>query len=70
VWVPTKILGALKANATRELRERGLWKQNNSPWSDGGSKRYLWTDKQVSAAIDYVKLNQGDVFPSLDDIEV
>ena len=67
---PGKILNALKANATRALREVNLWPRSDSPWSDGGSKRYLWTERQLRAAIDYVELNQGDVFPSLDDIDI
>lgn len=65
---PSKILNALKANATRELRAMGLWRRNGSPWADGGSKRYLWTEEQLCAAIDYVELGQGDIFPSLDDL--
>jgi len=66
---PSRILNALKANATRELREARLWGRTDSPWLDGGSKRYLWTEEQVNKAIDYVELRQGDEFPSVDDIE-
>ncbi len=67
---PSKALNALKANATRELRENGLWRSGESPWADGGSKRYLWTEQQLNKAIDYVELDQGDIFPNLDDIEI
>jgi REP element-mobilizing transposase RayT len=67
---PGRILNALKANATRALREVKLWHRNDSPWSDGGSKRYLWTERHLKAAIDYVELGQGDAFPSLDDIGI
>src|SRR5258708_472381 len=38
---PSRILNALKSNATRELREAGLWSRSTSPWADRGSKRYL-----------------------------
>jgi REP element-mobilizing transposase RayT len=65
---PSKILNALKANATRGMREAGLWQRTDSPWADRGSKRYLWTEVQLQRAIDYVELAQGDVFPSLDDL--
>jgi REP element-mobilizing transposase RayT len=67
---PSKILNALKANATRELREAGCWQRKDSPWADSGSKRYLWTEEHVQKAIDYVELDQGDVFPSVDDLEL
>jgi len=66
---PSKVLNALKANATREMREAGHWQRTDSPWADSGSKRYLWTEEQVQKAIDYVELAQGDVFPSLDNID-
>ncbi len=66
---PSRILNALKANATRKLREAGSWRRTDSPWADSGSKRYLWTEEHVQKAIDYVELDQGDVFPSLDDLD-
>ena len=50
------------------MREGGLWLRTDSPWADGGSKRYLWTEEDLQRAIDYVELAQGDVFPSLDDL--
>ena len=65
---PSIILNALKANATRTLREGGSWQRAGSPWADSGSKRYLWTEDHIKKAIDYVELDQGDVFPSLDDV--
>jgi|SRR6185369_3466428 len=65
---PSKILNALKANSTRALREADQWRPASSPWANGGSKRYLWTDIHFQRAIDYVEFDQGDVFPSLDDL--
>ena len=62
-------MNALKANMTRMLREADEWRRSDSPWADGGSKCYLWTDDRVQKAIDYVELDQGDVFPSVDDID-
>ena len=60
---PGLALNALKANATRELRERGLWGYKHSPWVRKGSKRPLWTEQDVDEAVDYVLNRQG---PNLD----
>jgi REP element-mobilizing transposase RayT len=60
---PARILSALKANGTRRMREAGYWQDKDTPWADGGSKRYLWTERHVQKAIDYVELAQGDEFP-------
>jgi REP element-mobilizing transposase RayT len=65
---PSRILNALKSNATRELREGGLWTRSASRWADRGSKRYLWTEEHLMKAIDYVELDQGDTVPVLDDV--
>ena len=54
------VLGAFKANATRQLREDGLCPYPSTPWADGGSKRRLWKEQSVSEAIDYVLYGQGD----------
>jgi REP element-mobilizing transposase RayT len=56
---PETVLNALKSNATRTLRERGHWKSQYSPWSDSGSKRYLWNQQSIDSAVDYV-LNRQD----------
>ena len=65
---PSAVLNALKANATRLLRERGLWCDDRSPWSDKGSTRYLWTEDSVIAASNYVAYGQGDDLPNVYDI--
>ena len=56
---PERVVGALKANATRVLRERGLWSSDRSPWTRGGSTRYLWTQASLERAIWYVVDGQG-----------
>jgi REP element-mobilizing transposase RayT len=66
--LPGRVIGALKANATRALRETDQWTRLDSPWADGGSKRHLWTERQLQAAIDYVELGQDDSFESVDDL--
>jgi REP element-mobilizing transposase RayT len=63
---PGFVLGAFKANATRKLREGGLWSQSFSPWADEGSKRKLWNEQSVARAIDYVLNCQGDDLPDFD----
>ena len=63
---PSKVLLAYKANATRKLREDGVWAGAHSPWSDRGSKRYLWNESSVTSAIDYVLYGQGDDLPDFD----
>ncbi len=57
---PARVLTALKANATRWMREAGCWDSELSPWSRGGSKKYLWNEKQLNDAIAYVELSQGE----------
>src|SRR2546421_4397622 len=45
---PDMILSSLKANATRTMRAAGCWKSDVSPWAYRGSKKYLWTEKQLT----------------------
>ena len=57
------VLNAFKANATRVMRLAGCWSRAGSPWSSGGSTRYLWTAWEMGRAICYVEHRQG---PALD----
>jgi REP element-mobilizing transposase RayT len=57
---------ALKANATRQMREDGVWNLEHSPWAEKGSKRKLWNEKSVGEAIDYVINGQGEELPKFD----
>ena len=57
---PERILSALKANATRSMREAGCWRSDRSPWVYRGSKRYLWTEKELLDAVAYVTYGQGE----------
>jgi REP element-mobilizing transposase RayT len=66
---PETALNAFKANATREMRAKGCWESTRSPWSDKGSKRYLWNEKSLARAIDYVLNGQGDELPDFDEDE-
>ena len=60
---PESAVRDFKAYSTRELRARDLWKELHSPWSEGGSSRYLWKEVSVAAACEYVVNGQGDDLP-------
>jgi hypothetical protein len=59
-------LVAMKANATRQLREDGNWTPEHSPWAEKGSKRNLWAERSVWEACNYVNNEQGDELPDFD----
>jgi REP element-mobilizing transposase RayT len=62
----SRALNALKANATRQMREDGNWKSMRSPWADKGSQRNLWNERSVTLAVDYVINGQGGDLPDFD----
>jgi REP element-mobilizing transposase RayT len=64
---PERALSAFKANATRQMRQDGCWRQDRSPWAEKGSKRYLWNERSIAQAIDYVLYGQGDDPPDFED---
>ena len=57
------VLNALKANATRKMRETGCWRSERTPWVRRGSKRYLWNERALLNAIAYVLYDQGEPLP-------
>jgi REP element-mobilizing transposase RayT len=63
---PNQALSAFKANATRQMREDKCWDFEHSPWADKGSKRWLWNEKSVEIALDYVINGQGDELPKFE----
>ena len=64
---PVKLaLNAFKAYSTKNLRENNCWNFTHSPWSDKGSKRYLWNEKSLETAIEYVISGQGGKLPEFD----
>jgi hypothetical protein len=63
---PGRALNALKANATRKMREDGNWHEAHSPWADKGSERYLWNEPSLALAIDYVINGQGRELPDFE----
>lgn len=64
---PDQVLIALKANATRKMRENRSWESENTPWAEKGSKRYLWSEKSVERAIDYIIDGQGNDLPDFNE---
>jgi REP element-mobilizing transposase RayT len=56
---PELILHDLKAYATRALRRARRAGAGNTPWTRGGSTRYLWKTESVRAACRYVEEGQG-----------
>ena len=57
---PKTVMVALKANATRSMREAGCWRSDLSPWAQSGSNKYLWTEEELARAIAYVIEDQGE----------
>ncbi len=63
---PHLVLHALKANATRKMRESGRWPFPYSPWVDKGSNRRLWNERHIEGAVNYVLYGQGNDLPEFD----
>jgi hypothetical protein len=62
----TAVLNSFKAYATRDLRKNRLWIFDHSPWADKGSRRRIWNERGLQAAIDYVMNGQGGPLPDFD----
>lgn len=63
---PEPLMNSFKAYATRRLRESELVGATQRVWARHGSTRYLWTEKHVQAAIEYVVNGQGADLPEFD----
>jgi REP element-mobilizing transposase RayT len=66
VWAqvsPEILVRDFKSYSTRALRQRSLWSYKHSPWVDGSSKRFLWKERSVENACEYVINGQGDDLP-------
>jgi REP element-mobilizing transposase RayT len=64
---PEPILDAFKSYSTRALRRAGLLSPAVKPWARHGSTIYLWKERDVAKAIEYVVLGQGEELFTLDD---
>ncbi len=61
-----RMMDSFKAYSTKALRAANLIDQNEKPWSRHGSTRYLWTERHVELAVDYVLHGQGGDLPLFD----
>jgi REP element-mobilizing transposase RayT len=64
---PEPVLDSFKSYATRALRRNGLLSATVKPWARHGSTIYLWKERDVAKAIEYVLLGQRDELFRLDD---
>jgi len=64
---PEPVLNAFQAYSTRALRREGLNTPGVRPWARHGSTIYLWKERDVAKAVEYVLLGQGDELFRLDD---
>jgi hypothetical protein len=58
---PGRVLGDLKAWASRRVVEAGHRPPGAPLWARGGSMRHLWNEKAISAACFYVVHEQGAI---------
>lgn len=49
---PEKLLHALKARATRQLRKAGLVEHDRPVWATGGSHTWLFNDTEINLAVE------------------
>ena len=64
---PEPVLNEFKSYSTRALRRNGLLSPGVKPWVRHGSTIYLWKERDVAKAIEYVLLGQGNELFRLDD---
>jgi REP element-mobilizing transposase RayT len=58
---PGRVMTDFKSYASRRLNRTNLDMPNRKRWARHGSTQWLWKPQQVSAAIQYVVGEQGDV---------
>lgn len=64
---PEPVLNAFLGYSTRALRRTRLIACDTKPWARHRSTIYLWKERDVAKAIEYVLLGQGDDLFQLDD---
>jgi len=57
---PETVAETFKRYSTRRLRNNGYFGPDVKIWSRGCSTRYLWKEKHLGLAIEYVLYGQGD----------
>lgn len=66
---PEFMMNSFKSYATRELRSPRLITDQTKVWSRHGSTRYLWIDRHIEIAVEYVVNGQGGELPEFDRVE-
>jgi REP element-mobilizing transposase RayT len=57
---PEPVMNAMKACISRKLNESGLEPHRSRRWTRHGSTKYLWTERSVEEATEYVLEGQGE----------
>jgi hypothetical protein len=57
---PERVIGTLKAWATRRLVDQTPERAASMIWSRHGSTRYLWNERALDRACEYVLHAQGE----------
>jgi REP element-mobilizing transposase RayT len=60
---PEQALTAFKGWATRQMHGADIVEIGTRVWTKGGSTRYLWTERDIEAAVTYVLEGQGPALP-------
>jgi hypothetical protein len=68
--LPKRALNDFKAYATRRMRHEDYWCSEQSPWPDKGSIRWLWNERSIELAVDYVANRQGSDLRQFDKARV
>ena len=55
---PEKVMTDIKVRSTRLLREAGLFPKDKKPWTEHGSTIYLFNEKALESARQYVRDGQ------------
>jgi len=61
---PERMATEFKSYSTRRLRVEGVIDSDRRVWSRGESTRYLWKERFVELAVDYVLQRQGEELPN------
>ena len=61
-----RMMDSFKAYSTKALRAANRIGEDVKPWARHGSTRYLWTEKHIQDAVEYVVTGQGGELPSFD----
>ncbi|HXB70811.1 MAG TPA: transposase [Candidatus Acidoferrales bacterium] len=59
--LPERVMSDCKAYGRRRLNQMGLDEPNRKRWARHGSTRWRWKPQHVSAAIQYIVSEQGEV---------